>query len=150
MEVGEAYSNTKGQVSALESLCGKLSDLDSPARPSPKRAKPGRARQLGDEQVRQVIAGYESGATVYELGEWFGIERRAVSRILRRHGVRMRYGGLSDDQIGEAVRLYHQGWSLARIADRMDVAADTVRQRLRERGVTMRNTHGQPRPGEAR
>ncbi|MEY8038398.1 MULTISPECIES: sigma factor-like helix-turn-helix DNA-binding protein [Pseudonocardiaceae] len=104
-------------------------------------------RQLDDHQVQQLIKGYEAGATVYELGDQFGIERRTVSAILHRHGVAMRRRGLSDEQIDDAVRLYHQGWSLARIGDRMGVAAGTVRQRLHEHGVTMRDTQGQPGAG---
>ncbi len=107
----------------------------------------GLAQQLDDDQVQKLIEGYTSGATVYELGDQFGIERRTVSTILHRHRVPMRRRGLSTEQIDDAVRLYHQGWSLARIAGRMDVAAGTVRQRLHERGVTMRDTHGQPREG---
>ncbi|WP_020500970.1 hypothetical protein [Sciscionella marina] len=95
--------------------------------------------------MQQLIEGYRSGSTVYELGDQFGIERRTVSAILHRRGVPMRRRGLSEEQIDDAVRLYNQGWSLARIAARMDVAAGTVRQRLHERGVTMRDNQGQLR-----
>ncbi|WP_460959054.1 hypothetical protein [Parasphingorhabdus pacifica] len=150
MEVGGTYSNTKDQVSALETLRTKLPDLPEPPQPTPKRTKPGRTRRLTDDQVQQLIEGYKSGATVYELGDQFGIERRTVSAILHRHGVPMRRRGLPEEQIDDAIRLYNQGWSLARIAARMDVAAGTVRQRLHERGVTMRDTHGQPPAGDAR
>ncbi|MBK0866481.1 helix-turn-helix domain containing protein [Saccharopolyspora sp. HNM0986] len=150
MEVGGAYSNTKDQVSALETLRMKLPDLATPSQPIPKRAKPGRTRRLPDDQVQRLIEGYKSGATVYELGDQFGIERRTVSTILHRHGVPMRRRGLSEKQIDGAMRLYNQGWSLARIAARMDVAAGTVRQRLHERDVPIRNTQGQPRAGDAR
>lgn len=150
MEVGGAYYNTKDQVTALEALRQKLPDLNAPVQPTPNRAKPGRARQLDSDQVQQLIEGYQSGATVYELAAQFGIERRTVSAILHRHGVPMRRRGLSEEQIDDAVRLYSQGWSLARIAARMDVAAGTVRQRLHERGVPIRDTQGQPRAGDAR
>jgi transposase len=119
-----------------------LPDLAAPPQPTPKRAKPGRTRRLPDAQGQQLIEGYQSGATVYELGDQFGIERRTVSAILHRHGVPMRRRGLSEEQIDDAVRLYNQGCSLARIAARTDVAAGTVRQRLHERGVTMRDTQG--------
>ncbi|WP_406692552.1 hypothetical protein REH65_12465 [Saccharopolyspora sp. ID03-671] len=100
--------------------------------------------------MQQLIEGYKSGSTVYELGDQFGIERRTVSAILHRHDIPMRRRGLTTEQIDDAVRLYNQGWSLTRIAARMDVAAGTVRQRLHERGVPIRDTHGQPRAGEAR
>ncbi|PXY25742.1 hypothetical protein BA062_25500 [Prauserella flavalba] len=152
MEVRGAYSNIKDQVRALEELSVKLPSLDTPEPPTIKRDRPRRARQLGSEQVVQLIADYQSGATVYELGDRFGIERRTVSNILHRHGVPMRRRGLSEDQIDEAVQLYNQGWSLARISARMDVDKWTVRQRLFERGVEIRDPQGRPRPraGEAR
>lgn len=110
----------------------------------------GLARQLDDDQVQKLIEGYTSGATVYELGDQFGVERRTVSTILHRHKVPMRRRGLSASQIDDAVRLYDQGWSLARIGDRMGVTDGTVRQRLRERGVRMRDPQGQPRVGGIR
>lgn len=147
MEVRGTYSNTKDQVRALELLCEKLPSLDNLVPTPTRRDRPRRARQLGSDQVEQLIAAYQSGSTVYELAKMFGIERRTVSAILHRHDVPMRRCGLTDDQVGDAERLYDQGWSLARIGDRMNVTADTVRKRLLERGVTMRDTHRRPQVG---
>jgi hypothetical protein len=121
VEVRGPYSNTKDQVRALEELREKLPSLDTPEPPSIKRDRPGRARQLGTEQVEQLIADYRSGATVYELGDRFGIERRTVSSILHRHGVPMRRRGLSSDQVDDAIHLYKLGWSLARVGDHLGV-----------------------------
>ncbi|WP_232376566.1 hypothetical protein [Amycolatopsis aidingensis] len=56
-----------------------------------------------------MIADCRSGATVYELGDRFGIERRTVSTILHRHGVPMRRRSLSPDQIDHAVHVYNLG-----------------------------------------
>nr|WP_116112897.1 MULTISPECIES: hypothetical protein [Amycolatopsis] len=145
MDLGGGYYNTKAQVTTLESLLRKLPRLDAPVKPSPERPKPGRARQLDDEQTKLLIEGYLAGATVYELGERFGINRRTVSVVLKRHGVTMRRRGLSSEQVDEAVQLYEVGWPLARIAERMDVDPTTVLNRLRERGVRMRDTHGRER-----
>jgi predicted HTH domain antitoxin len=145
VDLGGTYYNPKDQVRALEQLREKLPRLDAPEPMSTKRDRPRRARQLGTDQIQKLIAGYRSGATVYELAEMLGIERRTVSAILRRNGVPMRRCGLSDDQVEDATRLYDQGWSLARIGNRMDVTADTVRKRLLERGVAMRDTQGRPR-----
>lgn len=142
MEASGAYSNTKLQVRQLESLINKLPGLDGPVRPGSVQSVPKRARRLAGDEVEQLIAGYQAGATVYELGARFEIERRTVSNILHRHGVPMRRRGLSPAQVDEAVRLYEGGWSLARIGKQMDVDAGTVRTRLLERGVRMRDTHG--------
>jgi hypothetical protein len=145
VEVRGPYSNTKDQVRALEELRQKLPGLDSPEPPSTKRNRPGRARQLGPHQVERLIAEYQSGATVYELGDQFGIERRTVSSILHRHGVPMRRRGLSPDQVDHAIHLYKLGWSLARVGDHLDVNHTTVLTKLRERGIPTRDSHGRPR-----
>ncbi len=63
VEVKGPYSNTKDQVRALVELREKLPNLDTPEPPSIKRDRPRRARQLGSEQIEQLIAGYRSGAT---------------------------------------------------------------------------------------
>lgn len=39
------------------------------------------------QQIQELISGYTAGATVYQLGEKFGVDRRTVSRILYRHTV---------------------------------------------------------------
>lgn len=133
--------NRADQLGALQSLLQKLPSLDVPVKPAPDRRKPRRARQLADEQVQRLIEGYEAGATVYELGEEFEVDRRTVSKILQRHGVRMRRQGLTPEQVEEAVRLYGAGWSLERIGARMKAGSMTVQRRLRERGVEMRDAH---------
>ena len=81
MDLGGAYYNLKPQVEALEALRRKLPDPTTPAPPPADRPKPGRARQLGTDQVRELIAGYRAGETVYQLGVRFGVGRRTVSEI---------------------------------------------------------------------
>ncbi len=143
MDPTGAYSNIKLQVRQLESLRQQLPSLDAPVRRSPER--PNRLKRLSEEQVQQLAEGYEAGATVYELGDQFGISRQTVGKILKQHGVTMRRQGLTPDQIDEAVRLYEAGWSLARIGERMDVNDTTVLTRLRERGVQTRDPQGRER-----
>ncbi|MGH4013864.1 MAG: hypothetical protein ACRDSL_08020 [Pseudonocardiaceae bacterium] len=97
MEVPGHYYNTKHQVSELESLVRKLPDSSNPRGPARRGRIPGSARQLDSQQVQDLITGYAAGATVYQLGEQFGIDRRTVSQILHRHDVSMRRRGLSPD-----------------------------------------------------
>ena len=120
MDLRGGYYNLKDQVRALEKLREKLSSLYAPEPTPAKRDRPRRARQLGADQIQQLIAGYQSGATVYELGDRFGIERRTVSNILHRHGVPMRRRGLSPDQVDDAIHL-DLGWSLARVGQHLGV-----------------------------
>ncbi|MEC3975805.1 hypothetical protein [Amycolatopsis sp. H20-H5] len=129
----------------LEQLREKLPSLDTPEPTPAKHDRPRRARQLDHDKIQELIAGYQSGSTVYELGDRFGIERRTVSSILQRHGVPMRRRGLSPEQVDDAIHFYNLGWSLARVGQRLGVDHVTVLNKLRERGVPTRDTHGRPR-----
>ncbi|MET0235922.1 MAG: helix-turn-helix domain containing protein [Kibdelosporangium sp.] len=129
-------------VSKLEALLKKLPSAAAPPRPARRGRRPGTARQLEEEQIQKLIARYLAGATVYQLGEEFEIDRRTVSQILHRHDVPMRRRGLTSEQVDDAVQLYETGWSLARIGDRLGVDATTVHKRLRERRVRMRDAQG--------
>jgi DNA-binding CsgD family transcriptional regulator len=100
---------------------------------------------LTESDVDDLVAGYEAGATVYELAERFGIHRATVSEHLHRRGVGMRGAGLREEQVEVAVRLYEQGWSLARTGARLGCTGNTVRFALLRRGVRMRDAHGRER-----
>jgi lambda repressor-like predicted transcriptional regulator len=145
LDLGGIYYNTKPQVEALETLLRKLPDPTTPAPPAVDRPKPRRARQLDANQIQDLIAGYQAGATVYELGARFGIERRTVSNILHRHQVPMRRRSLSPEQVDAAIDLYTLGWSLARVGEHLGVDPSTILNRLRRHGVRTRDAHGQPR-----
>jgi predicted DNA-binding protein YlxM (UPF0122 family) len=96
-------------------------------------------------QLADLVAGYESGATVYELAVRFKIHRQTVSQHLHRQGVKVRNQGLDDHQIESAIQLYERGWSLAHIAERYQVHASTVWRMFQARGIRMRDTHGRAR-----
>jgi hypothetical protein len=91
--------------------------------------------RLAPDEVTELVAGYRSGRTIYELANQFKIARQTVSEHLHRHGVTMRRQGLTDDQVAEAIRLRKQGLTLKTISDHFEVCIDTVRDRLRRRGV---------------
>lgn len=71
---------------------------------------PERARQPGQDQIQMLIHDYVAGATTYELGNRFGVDRRTISSILHRHNVPIRRRGLSPNQTDEAIHLYRLGW----------------------------------------
>lgn len=104
VEVGKPgpYYNTKKLVTQLEALIAKLPDPHSPAPPRPDRPQVRTARQLNAEQTERLIAGYRGGATVFDLGEQFGIDRRTVGKILTRNGVPTKHPGLTEEEIDRA------------------------------------------------
>ena len=143
MEVGGAYSNTKNQVSALQQLLDQLSEGGrGRAEYQSQHARAGRARQLDEHQVQQLIQGYEAGATVYELATTFDIGRNTVCRLLHRHGVTLRRRGLSTEQITHAAELYTHGQSTTELAPRFGVDERTLCRALRTRGLTLCGPQG--------
>ena len=129
----------------LDALLRKLPKAGARVVERAKPRQPATARQLEPSEVERLIDGYQRGLTVYELGDEFGIERRTVSVILKRHGVKMRRQSLSAEAIDEAVRLYESGLSLAKVGEHVGATARTVQLRLRERGVQIRDSHGRVR-----
>src|SRR6266702_4645355 len=93
------YSNTTAQVSELEALLKTLPDVSVPVQRIPRGSLPKAGRHLDVDQVQELIVGYQAGATVYELGRKFHIDRKTVSRTLQRHDVPMRRRGLSVEQV---------------------------------------------------
>jgi transposase-like protein len=134
-------SNWKWQLKALKELQRKLPKATESVRLKPA-SLPARARQIKENEAQELIAAYQTGATVYQLARRFGLSRQTISKILHQRGIEMRMTGLSPAEVDEAVRLYADGWSLARIGRRLSVSPETIRLRLIEQGVQLR-----PRPG---
>jgi uncharacterized protein (DUF433 family) len=103
--------------------------VDLPAdRPDGEDIHQARQRQhrLRANEVQDLLDTYRGGGSVYVLAKAFTIDRRTVSAILQRHGIRPRYNLLDTQAVAEAARLYEAGWSLARLADRFGVTSRTV------------------------
>ena len=103
--------------------------------PPPTRQK---QRRLTDVETRELIQRYEAGETVYQLGDAYNINRKTVSRILKRNGITTRWRKLTPNQINDAIRLYESGLSLQATADRIGVNHSTIRWHLEQRGITRR------------
>lgn len=117
-------------------------DLFNPHAGTQPRTVPKRARRLNAVQLAGLTASYEGGATVYDLADRFGIDRRTVSLCLKRMGVSLRGQSPSDDAVNEMVRLYEEGLSLAAVGSVLGVSAKTVHTWIRRRGVTTRPQGG--------
>ncbi|MFB6718683.1 helix-turn-helix domain-containing protein [Kribbella sp. NPDC056345] len=100
------------------------------------------AHRFTPEQLGELVAAYEAGATPAELGRQYGISHTGIPRLLERLGVTLRKRGLSDDELVEATRLYESGLSLVRIGSKLSKDPSTVRNYLRRAGVKMRDTSG--------
>lgn len=138
--------NTNTQVRDLERLAKRLPKQASSPEPAiAPRRRPRTAKQLNAEQAAQLIAGYQAGAKLRELGQQFGIHPETAGSILRRNGIEIRQRGLSVEQEAEAERLYATGLSLKRVGERLGVDGETVRKVLMSRGMRPRDQSGQGR-----
>ena len=139
------HYNLKVQAGALEALLKKLPRPEASAPVRHDRVLPRAARHLNIDETIELIAAYEAGATVYQLGDRFGIDRKTVGRILARNQTPTRSPGIPEEKVDQIVQFYQDGWSTARIAEYLAISVWTVRRRLRERGVTMRSRAGAAR-----
>ncbi len=82
--------------------------------------------RLNTAQQAQLVAGYEAGATVYELADQFKINRRTVSHHLKRQGVTLRRQPPAIEEVDQMVRLYESGLSLARVGEQLGLWLGSV------------------------
>lgn len=110
----------------------------------PATAPPARKTcpRVSPEKAARIVAGYQSGKTVYELANEHRINRVTVSEVLKREGVKLRRQPPSEQQIRQMTRLYESGLSLKKVGDRLGFNATTVRANLLKAGVRMRDSHG--------
>lgn len=116
VELLTAYANRTDVLAALgntiSGVVGRRGDLRVP------NEVPARHRRLSPDQLCELATQYEDGATVYELGERFGVHRNTVSEILKREGVRLRYRSIEPEDHPEVIRLYESGLSLVAVTSR--------------------------------
>lgn len=103
---------------------------------------------LQPDEVDELVRGYKSGLTVYELAKRFGCHRTTVSEQLKSHGVKMRLTPMTDEEVDRAIELYRSGLSFAKVGKMLGRDGETIRQRLIARGVRMRDSHGRVRNDE--
>ncbi len=93
---------------------------------------------LSPTQVGELVALYQAGATLVELGKRFSVHRRTVAAHLIRRSVPIRGRGLEESRLAEAVELCAGGLTLMEVGLRFGVSQQAVRQALDAEGVTIR------------
>jgi transposase-like protein len=84
---------------------------------------------------------YQAGATVAELAERHGINRRTVSAVVNRGGGSLRYRLIGPTELSLATEMYESGRSLASIGGHLGVSPNTVRLALDSTGVQTRDSY---------
>jgi hypothetical protein len=143
VEVIAMFSNPSDQGERLRQLVEVAS-----RRPKGVRVQTTRrvsSRHLRVPQVREIVAEYLAGSTVYELSEQFAIRRQRVSTILKREGVQVRRPVFTQEEITTAKDLYSLGYSCQAIANQLGRNHGTIWRALTKMGTKMRDTHGRDR-----
>ena len=141
-EVMGRYLNPSDQGERLHDLLQIV-----PSRPKTVNSRTPKAihRRLRPAQVDELVIGYKTGTTVYQLAEQFRINRGTVAKLLEREGVPRRGRPLSPAQGERATELYAAGLSLVSVGKLLGCDGSTVHLALRKAGVQMRDTHGRER-----
>jgi hypothetical protein len=147
VEVLGRYSNLCDQGERLRELLEMTPK--GPSEPIPRTIRQTQRRLRGPE-IDELVAGYQAGATVYELAERFRMHRVTVSATLKRKGIALRAQPLSPTQVADATQFYHEGLSLLKVGERVGCGAECVRQALMKQGVEIRPRNGWAEPADLR
>jgi uncharacterized protein (DUF433 family) len=109
--------------------------------PTPSRPRMHKlAQRLAADEVSALQDALQTGASLAELQQQFGLSRGSVQRILREGGVRRRRQSLTGDEIKVLVERYEAGLTIRRIAAEQNLPKTTVQDALARAAVVMRPT----------
>jgi len=131
------YSNTGQSAEMLGQLTHIEPSRSLPLSPTPKQVQ----RRLGPDDIDELVAIYQAGATLREVAAQFGVNRTTASKHLERRGVRRRRRSLEPAEQAEAMTLYQAGHSVAEVGKRLGFDGGTIWLALRKAGLQLRNTH---------
>jgi hypothetical protein len=100
-----------GTCSNKVSLGEKSDDLrkrvqESPPRSHPSSPPPRSKRFLRPDDLADIAASYQAGATTEQIGNRRGISKIRVATVLGEQGISIRRQGLAEEQAAEAATLY--------------------------------------------
>ena len=136
MELLGSYSNRTVVLNKLITITHLKATDRSPDQA--KRSPDNRHRRLTPKQTKKLIERYLGGETVYQLGKAYRINRKTVSIVLKREGVKTRHRKLSDRQVRRAIKLYESGLSVAAVGEKFAAHATTIQAILKRNGIKTR------------
>jgi hypothetical protein len=104
------------------------------SQPDSRPSRRQRKRHLRSDEVDELVAAYQAGATTYELATRHRVHRQTVTAILERRGVPIRYRSPSPDEVATAKALYADGQSLVAVGDQLGFDAGTIWRALKRAG----------------
>jgi lambda repressor-like predicted transcriptional regulator len=102
--------------------------------------------KLRADDIDAVVAAYQAGASIKELGRQYELHEQTVRAQLLRRGVALRpWRALTDEQAVNIVASYQAGASLRELARQHGVAANSIRNCLVRAEVALRPARRPPR-----
>jgi predicted transcriptional regulator len=96
-------------------------------------------KRFTEEEIPALIAEYNNGMTVYELGAKYGCHRNTIAKVLKQYGVVVTINKIvSDSDLDNLISLYNSGLTTPQIAEQLGMSKSTVKQYLRNSGIKMR------------
>ena len=126
MVLSATLSNLDHEVERLLDL--RTTPILSQPRSRSKAPKP--LRRLNPDEIKDLVDRYQSGETMVQLGDRYGINRRTVSTYLQKQGVPSRHRTMDHEKIAKCVDLYNSGLSLVAVGELLGIDQATVRRAL--------------------
>jgi transposase-like protein len=109
-----------------------------------RRLGPPVLRRLTRSEIEEVVDGYQSGRSLVDIAQEFGIHHRTVADHLERLGVarRVNLPKMGPGDVSRAATRYRAGESLATVGKALNVDVSTVQRALKRAAVTIRPRRG--------
>jgi len=96
-------------------------------------------RKLNPDELAELVALYQAGASLLELSRKFETHRHTVVAYLRRAGVAVRpQKKMTPDLVAKATAFYSTGHSLVDVGWHLGLEASTIGKALKRTGVQLR------------
>ena len=101
---------------------------------------------LSDDEIKQIIQGYERGLSTYKLAKQFNCHRYTIANTLKKKGIEVTNQCAKKKVLAEMImQMYSEWYKPQEIGEALGVSADTVRRILKQNNVYIRKSWEYPR-----
>ena len=122
----------------LQQLIEMMADTPIPITPRPTLRIHKVERRIGQEQVGALLARYNEGASAKTVAAEFEVSISSVTRLVQKHGGRMRGKPLDDVTVARAAALYATGLSVQHVARELSIPKTSLLRAMKEAEVPLR------------
>ena len=101
---------------------------------------------LSDDEIKQIIQGYERGLSTYKLAKQFNCHRYTIANALKKNGIEVTNQCAKKKVLAEMImQMYSEWYKPQEIGKALGVSADTVRRILKQNNVYIRKSWEYPK-----